>query len=619
MLRTFEIVGGKEISISASLQPNAALLTSNPSASARYLGGALGFAQTRLVTRFRSTKLVGLCMTSTTHRKVFSLASACALFSQVAGPSADASIVRATMRDALGDKAAGLAEMIASGINVPPGLVIVTSACREFHDKDRSMPAGLFNEVLRGLGSVEQSVGRIFGDDFKPLLLSVRASARVSMPGMMDTILNLGLTDYTTEVIAQQLGERFAVDSYRRFIQMYSTVVLGIPKEQFDRLLTDAMNQAGVSSHLKLTVPQLRELVEIYKTFVWDQSGNPFPQSPFEQLQGAVAAVFNSWHSERAVVYRKLNGIEDDIGAGVIIQAMVFGNLNDQSATGQCFTRDPGTGDPSYLTGEYLVNSQGGDVAASVQTPKLLFRLRDEMPQAYEQLAFVAQRLEYNNGDMQEIHFTIENGELFVLMSRSGWRTADAAVRIAVDLANEGVITREAAVKRFDSTLHDQLLRPVFSGENLAAAKMMGRHVATGIPAAPGSAVGKIVFDPVEAAQRTAAGEKIILVGADTCPADIVGIAPAEGIVTARGGMTCFGAGAARGMGKPCIAGCESLQVDLHNQLVIVGRHAFFKNDVISIDGSNGEIYAGTVNPTKVKQSAHLDTLLAWAKELGEV
>ncbi len=558
-------------------------------------------------------------MTSTTHRKVFSLASACALFSQAASSSSSGVPERATMRDALGDKAAGLAEMIASGINVPPGLTIVASVCREFHNNGQLMPTGLFNEVLRGLGGVEQTVGRKFGDDFNPLLLSVRASARVSMPGMMDTILNLGLTDYTTEVFAKQLGERFAVDSYRRFIQMYGTVVLGIPKEQFDRLLTDAINQAGVSSHIKLGVTELRELVEIYKTFVWDQSGNPFPQNPHDQLHGAIAAVFNSWNSERAAVYRKLNGIEDDNGAGVIIQAMVFGNLNDQSGTGQCFTRDPGTGESSYLTGEYLINSQGGDVAASVRQPKLLFRLRDEMPQVYEQLQQVAQRLETGNADMQEIHFTIENGQLFVLMSRSGWRTADAAVRIAVDLANQGLITRETAVKRLDPSLQDQLLRPVFSGENLAAAKMMGRHVATGIAAAPGSAVGKIVFDPVEAAERTAAGEKIILVGADTCPADIVGIAPVEGIVTARGGMTCFGAGAARGMGKPCIAGCESLKVDLHNQLLIVGRHAFFKNDVISIDGSNGEIYSGTVTPTKVKASTHLDTLMAWAKELGEV
>jgi len=437
------------------------------------------------------------------------------------------------------------------------------------------------------------------------------------MPGMMDTILDLGLTDYTTEVIANQLGERFAVDSYRRFIQNYGTVVLGIPKEHFERLLTDAINQAGVSSAIKLGVPELRELVEIYKTFIWDQSGAPFPQNPHEQLHAAIAAVFKSWNSERAVIYRKLHGISDDIGAGVIIQAMVFGNLNDESGTGQCFTRDPGTGESSYLTGEYLLNSQGGDVAASVRTPKLLFRLREEMPQVYEQLKLVSERLETANGDMQEIHFTIENGALFVLMSRSGWRTAEAAVRIAVDLAEEGLISRETAVKRIDPSQWNQLLRPVFSGENLAAAKMMGRHVATGLAAAPGAAVGKIVFDPVEAAERTAAGEKIILVGADTCPADIVGIAPAEGIVTARGGMTCFGAGAARGMGKPCIAGCESLKVDLHNQLVIVGSHSFFKNDVISIDGSNGEIYAGTVNPTKVKRSIHLDTLLAWAQELG--
>lgn len=556
-------------------------------------------------------------MTFTAHRKVFSLASACALFSQAASPSSNGVAERATMRDALGDKAAGLAEMIASGINVPPGLIIVTDVCREFHNNSDTLPAGLFEEVLRGLYGVGKSVNRLFGDDFMPMLLSVRASAQTSMPGMMDTILNLGLTDYTTELLGQQLGERFAVDSYRRFIEMYGTVVLGIPKEQFNRLLTDAINQAGVGNHLQLSVPQLRELVEIYKTFVWDQSGNPFPQNPHEQLHRAIEAVFKSWNSDRAVAYRELNGISDDSGAGVIIQAMVFGNLNDQSGTGQCFTRDPSTGESSFLTGEYLINSQGGDVAASVRVPKLLFRLADEMPQVYEQLKLVAERLERGKGDMQEIHFTVENGELFVLMSRSGWRTAEAAVRIAHDLSFAGVIDRETAVRRIEPDQWNQLLRPVFSGDNLAAAKMMGRHVATGLAAAPGAAVGKIVFDPAEAAQRTAAGEKIILVGADTCPADIVGIAPVEGIVTARGGMTCFGAGAARGMGKPCIAGCESMKVDLHNQLVLVGRHAFRKDDVISIDGSNGEIYAGAVKPTKLKRSPQLETLLAWAQEFG--
>lgn len=560
-------------------------------------------------------------MTSTTHRKVFSLAAACALFEQAAQSSqssvASCSCDGATIGDALGDKAARLAEMIAAGINVPPALAIVTSVCREFHSNNQTLPVGLFNEVLRGLRGVEQSLGRPFGDDFKPLILSVRPSAVVSMPGMLDSVLNVGMTDYTTEVLAAEFGERFAVDTYRRFIEMYSTVVLGIPKQQFERLLTDAINLAGVPTHVDLSVSQLRELVDVYKTFVWDQSGNPFPQNPYEQLQRSIEAVFKSWNSDRATVYRNLNGICENTGTGVIIEAMVFGNRDNQSGAGQCFTRDPRTGEPGYLSGEYLLNSQGADVSASVRKPKLLFRLKEEMPNAYEQLLVVAARLESLHADMQEIHFTIEDGELFILMSRTGWRTADAAVRIAVDFASEGAISHETAVRRIDPAQWQQLLRPEFSGENLAAAKMMGRHVATGLAAAPGAAVGKIVFDPAEAAERTAAGEKVILVGADTCPADIVGIAPAEGVITARGGMTCFGAGAARGLGKPCIAGCDSLSVDLHNGLLLVGKHAFFKNDVISINGSNGEIYAGEVNATKVKQSTHLATLLGWAKELG--
>lgn len=560
-------------------------------------------------------------MTSTTHRKVFSLAAACALFGETVQSgcacSASSTTGDASLGFALGDKAARLASMIASGINVPPGLAIATSVCRDFHNNKQALPAGLFNEVLSGLRGVGQSHGRSFGDDFMPLLLAVRPSPVVSMPGMLDNVLNVGLTDYSTELLAQQLGERCAVDSYRRFIENYGTVVLGIEAAHFERLLTDAINQAGVSSHIDLSVEQLRALVDVYKTFVWDQSGTPFPQNPYEQLQRSIEAVLASWNSDRAVVYRNINGICHDTGTGVIVQAMVFGNCNDQSGTGQCFSRDPRTGEPGNLAGEYLFNSQGGDVSASIRTPKLIFRLQGEMPTTYEQLKLIAERLENDHRDMQEVHFTIENGELYVLMSRPGWRTAEAAVRIAVDFANEGAISRAEAVSRIETGQWQQLLRPVFSGENLAAAKMMGRHVATGLAAAPGAAVGKIVFDPKEAAERTAAGEKVILVGSDMCPADFVGIAPAEGIITARGGMTCFGAGAARGMGKPCIAGCDSLKVDRHNQLVIVGRHAFFKNDVISIDGSNGEIYAGTVNPTAVRKSTHLDTLIAWARELG--
>ncbi len=553
---------------------------------------------------------------SVVHKRVFLFAAAYDFF---CGESTSlSSAARASMRDALGGKGAGLAEMTASGVSVPPGLTITTSVCREYYDNDKTLPAGLFDEVLNELRAVEASVGRRLGDVANPLLLSVRSGAKFSMPGMMDTILNLGLNDQTVEGLSSLMGERFALDSYRRFIQMFSNVVLDISKDSFEHLLDDAKTRAGASTDAELGAPELRALIAAYKDLVLAQTGSAFPQDTHGQLQGAVEAVFRSWNNDRAIYYRNLNGIDHAIGTAVTVQAMVFGNLNEQSGTGVCFTRNPSTGEP-YLYGEYLLNAQGEDVVAGIRTPKLIFRLKNEMPAVYDELLRTTARLEAHYRDVQDVEFTIESGKLYILQTRTGKRTANAAVRIAVDLANEGVISRETALTRIEPEQLNQLLLPSFTGEALAAAKMMGRHVATGLAASPGAAIGRIIFDPNEAAALGAAGEKVILVRIETCPDDIHGIVPAQGIVTARGGMTSHAAVVARGMGKPCVSGCEELKIDLHNELMRVGQHVFHKNDVISIDGSNGEIYAGAIPTTSIKLSSQFHTLLSWADDVREL
>jgi pyruvate,orthophosphate dikinase len=523
------------------------------------------------------------------------------------------------MRDALGGKGAGLAEMTASGISVPPGLTIATSVCRQYYDSGKTLPAGLFDEVLSELAQVEAAVGRRLGDVANPLLLSVRSGAKFSMPGMMDTILNLGLNDETVEGLAAKLGERFALDSYRRFIQMYGNVVLDLGKDEFEDLLHLAKVEAGVDSDADLTPSDLRALIVAYKRLVFERVGVQFPQDTHEQLRGAVEAVFRSWNNERAIYYRNLNGIDHTIGTAVTVQAMVFGNLNDQSATGVCFTRNPSTGEPT-LYGEYLVNAQGEDVVAGTRTPKPIGQMAEEMPHSFSELLSTTARLEAAYLDVQDVEFTIESGKLYILQTRTGKRTAAAAVRIAVDLANEGVISRQTAITRVEPGQLNQLLLPSFAGEALAAAKMTGRHLATGLAASPGAAVGKIIFDPDEAAKLGAAGEKVILVRIETCPDDIHGIVPAQGIVTARGGMTSHAAVVARGMGKPCVSGCEALKIDLHNEVLRVDGRIFRKNDVISINGSNGEIYEGAIPSTSIKLSSHFHELLSWAdgvRELG--
>jgi pyruvate,orthophosphate dikinase len=518
------------------------------------------------------------------------------------------------MRDALGGKGAGLAEMTASGVSVPPGLTITTSVCREYYDNDKTLPAGLFDEVLNELRAVEASVGRRLGDVANPLLLSVRSGAKFSMPGMMDTILNLGLNDQTVEGLSSLMGERFALDSYRRFIQMFSNVVLDISKDSFEHLLDDAKTRAGASTDAELGAPELRALIAAYKDLVLAQTGSAFPQDTHGQLQGAVEAVFRSWNNDRAIYYRNLNGIDHAIGTAVTVQAMVFGNLNEQSGTGVCFTRNPSTGEP-HLYGEYLLKAQGEDVVAGIRTPKPISLLKNEMPDVYDELLRTTARLEAHYQDLQDVEFTIESGRLYILQTRTGKRTANAAVRIAVDLAHEGVISREMALTRITPEQLNQLFLPSFSDESLAAAKIMRRHVATGLAASPGAAIGRIIFDPNEAAALGAEGEKVILVRIDTCPDDLNGIALAQGVVTARGGMTSHAAVIAREMGKPCVSGCAALKIDLHNEVMRVGQHVFHKNDVISIDGCSGEIYAGAIPTTGIKLSSYVHTLLSWAED----
>ncbi|HEY9786932.1 MAG TPA: pyruvate, phosphate dikinase [Candidatus Obscuribacterales bacterium] len=517
------------------------------------------------------------------------------------------------MREVLGGKGAGLAEMTASGVNVPPGMTIVTSVCRDYYDNGKRVPDGLFEEVWNELKHVEEKLDRKLGDLEKPLLLSVRSGAKFSMPGMMDTILNLGLNDQTVESLAKATNNpRFAWDSYRRFIQMYSNVVLDVHKDRFEDLLDDKKDDLGYSSDTDLKTEDLQALVGEYKALVKKETGSEFPQDTKEQLEGAVEAVFKSWNNNRAVYYRNLNKIDHNLGTAVNIQAMVFGNLNDKSATGVCFTRNPSTGE-KVLYGEYLVNAQGEDVVAGTRTPKKIAEMAREMPAVYEELLSTIGRLEKHYREMQDIEFTIENGQLFLLQTRTGKRTAQAAVRIAVEMANEGILNREEAISRVEPTQLNQLLLPSFDPAEKEAAKKQGRLLAAGLNASPGAAIGKMVFDPNEAEKNAGKGEKVILVRIETCPDDIHGIVPAQGVVTSRGGMTSHAAVVARGMGKPCVAGCEALKIDLQKEEMAVAGQILKKGEVISIDGSTGEIFKGAIATKEPKFSDEFRTLLAWA------
>lgn len=523
---------------------------------------------------------------------------------------------RTLMRELLGGKGAGLAEMTEAGVNVPPGVTIPTSQCRQYYKNGGKLPGELLEQVHEQLRKIEQRLDRKLGCTEKPLLLSVRSGAKFSMPGMMDTILNLGMNDETVESMARSTGNpRFAWDSYRRFIQMYSNVVLDLSKDRFEDILYDKKESLRLTNDTDLTADHLKELVSEYKTFVKRERQVDFPQGTDDQLKGAIEAVFKSWNNSRAIYYRNLNKIDHNIGTAVNIQAMVFGNFDNDSATGVCFTRNPSTGE-RQLYGEYLVNAQGEDVVAGIRTPEKIAHMAKSMPEVYKQLEATALRLEQHYKDMQDIEFTIQQGELFLLQTRNGKRTAAAAIKVAVDMAGEGVITKQTALTRVEPSQLNQLLLPSFNQQSKDAARKEGRLLATGLNASPGAAIGQIVFDPDEAEKLAEEhSKKVILVRVETCPDDIHGIVPAQGVVTSRGGMTSHAAVVARGMGKPCVAGCEAFRVDLDKEEVQVNNETLNKGDLISIDGSTGEIFRGAIATHEPKLSAEFLTLLEWADE----
>jgi pyruvate, orthophosphate dikinase len=512
------------------------------------------------------------------------------------------------MKNLLGGKGANLAEMTNIGVPVPPGFTITTDVCIEFYKSGRKLPKGLDEEVRAGTARMEKLVGAKFGDPSNPLLVSVRSGARASMPGMMDTILNLGLNDETARGLAARSGnERFAYDSYRRFVAMYGDVVLDMKPERkedhdpFEVILTRKKQQVGAKSDADLSAEHLKELVEEFKAEIKARKGIEFPTDPYEQLRGAIMAVFNSWQNPRAITYRKLNNIPADWGTAVNVQAMVFGNKGNDSATGVCFTRDPASGENEFY-GEFLVNAQGEDVVAGIRTPEKIAELGKTFPKAYKQLLDIRKKLEKHYRDMQDIEFTIENDKLYMLQCRSGKRTGFASVRIAVEMVQEKLISKEEALRRVEPEALNQLLRPVFEPSAKAEAVRSGRLLAKGLPAGPGAATGRIVFFAEDAEAWANRGEQVILCRHETSPEDIRGMDASEGFLTAFGGMTSHAALVARQMGKVCIVGCEAISFDYHGRTMTVsaegGPKVFHEGDWISLDGFSGEVIEGRVETT---------------------
>jgi pyruvate,orthophosphate dikinase len=513
-------------------------------------------------------------------------------------------------RELLGGKGAGLAEMTAIGIPVPAGFTVTTAACAEYMRNGRELPPGLEDEVAAHLEGLEETTGKRFGDPEDPLLVSVRSGAAVSMPGMMDTILNLGLNDESVEGLARITGnERFAYDAYRRLIQMFGNVVDGVDAHTFEEALTALKERRGVRDDVELAAEDLRELVTRFKEIYRDAGGSEFPQDPKVQLERAIRAVFDSWDTPRAQVYRRANGIPDDLGTAVNVVQMVFGNKGDESGTGVAFTRDPSTGEQG-LWGEFLTNAQGEDVVAGIRTPRPLADMKRHLPEAFGQLVETMQRLEDHYREMQDIEFTVEDGELYLLQTRSGKRTAQAALKIAVDMVDEGLIAKEEAVARIDPRQLDQLLHPMIDP------KADFRTAAKGLNASPGAATGKIVLDADTAEDRGKAGEDVILVRWETTPDDIHGLLEARGVLTAQGGMTSHAAVVARGMGKPCVAGCEALSIDLEARKISLGDEELAEGDVITIDGGSGAVIVGEVDLVPPQINEDFERLLAWADDL---
>lgn len=526
------------------------------------------------------------------------------------------------LRDLLGGKGADLAEMARLGLPVPPGFTITTQVCAYFYENEKSYPAGLTEEVEAALAFLSRCTGRSFGDEERPLLVSARSGAKISMPGMMDTVLNLGLNDKTVEALAQSSGdERFAYDSYRRFIQMYASVVLGVEHHAFEEILEYYKESKGVTFDTELSAEDWKKLICEFKGKVEKSYGKPFPQDPREQLWGAIGAVFDSWMSPRAVTYRRLHAIPENLGTAVTIQAMVFGNMGETSATGVAFTRNPSTG-ARELYGEFLSNAQGEDVVAGIRTPQYITEaariaagvqeasMEAAMPKVFAQFARAADLLEKHFRDMQDMEFTVERGKLWMLQTRRGKRTAKAALRAAVDMTNEGLITKEEAIARIEPCSLEQLLHPALDPD--APREIIAR----GLPASPGAASGEIVFSATDAEQMKSAGRKVILVRIETSPEDISGMHAAEGILTTRGGMTSHAAVVARGMGKPCVSGAGTIRVNYAKENMTAAGRILRKGDVITIDGGTGQVMKGAVQMRQPELSDEFAVLMGWADEV---
>lgn len=515
----------------------------------------------------------------------------------------------ADMRNLLGGKGANLAEMTNLGLPIPPGFTVTTEACTDYYNHGRSISEEIQTQIFDALALLEERLGKKFGDTENPLLVSVRSGARASMPGMMDTILNLGLTDISVEGFAKRTGNpRFAYDSYRRFIQMFSDVVMEVPKSLFERVIDEIKEDRKVHFDTELTAEDLKEVIRRFKEIYKEKMGEEFPQEPRVQLMEAVKAVFRSWDNERAIVYRRMNDIPGDWGTAVNVQSMVFGNMGNTSGTGVAFTRNPSTG-AKGIYGEYLINAQGEDVVAGIRTPQPITRLEEDLPECYEEFLKIANRLEEHYRDMQDMEFTIEDGKLYFLQTRNGKRTAQAALQIACDLVDEGMITPQEAVSRIEAKSLDQLLHPAFDPDALKKGTVMGQA----LPASPGAAAGKIYFTAEEAKEAHETGERVILVRLETSPEDIEGMHAAEGILTVRGGMTSHAAVVARGMGTACISGCGDIVIDEKKKQFTLGGKTYYEGDYISLDGSTGKIYDGDIQTQEASISGNFGRIMSWA------
>ena len=524
----------------------------------------------------------------------------------------------AGMRNLLGGKGANLAEMTNLGLPIPQGFTVTTEACTDYYENGKQISDEIKNQIFECLADLEELMGKKFGDTEDPLLVSVRSGARASMPGMMDTILNLGLNDVAVEGFAKKTGNpRFAYDSYRRFIQMYSDVVMEVPKSFFEKIIDEMKEEKGVHFDTDLTAEDLKVLADKFKAVYKDaMNGEEFPQDPREQLMGAVKAVFRSWDNPRAIVYRRMNDIPGDWGTAVNVQCMVFGNKGETSGTGVAFTRNPATG-AKGIFGEYLINAQGEDVVAGVRTPQHISQMEKELPDCYKQFMELADKLEKHYRDMQDMEFTIEEGRLYFLQTRSGKRTAAAAINIACDLVDEGMITPEEAVCRIEAKSLDQLLHPTFDANALKAGEVIG----SALPASPGAAAGKVYFtaEEAKAAGKGGRGERVILVRLETSPEDIEGMHAAEGILTVRGGMTSHAAVVARGMGTCCVSGCGDIKINEEEKWFTLGGYTFHEGDYISLDGTTGKIYKGDIKTVEASVGGNFGRIMRWADQFRKL